>query len=188
MSIDPRTLQAFLGSLRATRSYLDEPVPSQLVERWLDVARWCGSSRNSQPWRFVVVRDRDALARLSALGEDAGHLGTADLAVALAAAPGPYPFSTVFDLGRVAQSLMLAAAADGVGSCIAVLEPESSIETAKRLLSVPSAWRLDLAIGFGYPDPTPVFQRPDRPAGGRLDLDRLVAYEQGHPGWDETAN
>ena len=183
MPADAAGLRQLLSGLRATRSYLPDPVSDDLLTRWLEAARWCGSSRNSQPWRFVVVRDRDVLAALSHLGEDAEHVRGAAVAIALAAVEGPFPFSTIFDLGRVAQSLMLAAAADGVGSCIAVLEPASNIEEARQLLGVPPELRLDLVIAFGYPDGTPSAPRADRPSRGRLPLAQLVGYERGLPSW-----
>lgn len=160
-----------LRTLRATRRFADRRIPDPLVERWLESARWCGSSRNSQPWRFLVVRDPQLRRQLSTLGDDASHLASASLVVALASVPGPYPFSTTFDLGRVAQSLMLAAHADGVGSCIAVFEPAEKVSVARDLLEVPSELTLDLAIGFGYPQQVPT--QPRDPAG-RLELELLV--------------
>jgi len=140
-----------LRTLRATRTYSPEPVPPAMVEGWLESARWCGSSRNSQPWRFVVVTDHETKDRLAGLGADASHLVAAPVVIVLASVPGPYPFSTIFDMGRVAQSLLLAAHADGVGSCIAVFEPEDNIARARELLGIPDTKAVDLAIGFGFP-------------------------------------
>ena len=164
-------LIAALRSLRAVRDYDATPVPDEMLDRWLDAARWCGSSRNSQPWRFVVVRDEQTRRVLAGLGDHAAHLANAPVVVVVAGVEGPYPFSTVFDLGRVAQSLMLAAHADGVGSCIAVFEPAENIDRARRALSVPDDMRVDLALGFGHPargDP-----RPNRPGEGTYRRGRL---------------
>jgi nitroreductase len=184
MSVDPALIQRFLRSLRADRHYLPDPVAAELVDGWLEVARWCGSSRNSQPWRFVVVRDRAVLAALADLGEDTSHLRDAAVVIAVAAVEGPFAFSTIFDLGRVTQSLMLAAAADGVGSCVAVFEPASSIDAARDLIGVPESCRLDLAVGFGHPDRAGAAQRPDRPRRGRKHLDEIVGYERGSSAWE----
>ncbi|MGH9124720.1 MAG: nitroreductase family protein [Acidimicrobiales bacterium] len=172
-----------LRGLRAVRDYAPDPVSPELVERWLETARWCGSSRNSQPWRFVVIRERGLLRALSALGDCAAHLGDAPLAVAVAAVEGPYPFSTIFDLGRAVQSLMVAAHADSVGSCIAVFEPAGNIDQARTLLAVPDRCRLDLAVAFGYPaaDRMPGVRPRSSP---RRPLTSLVGHAGGaSPDW-----
>ena len=168
-----------LRMLRAVRHYADDALDEEMVHGWLESARWCGSSRNSQPWRFIVVDDPASRRELAGLGEHAHHLAEAPLVIVLAADPGPFPFSTVFDLGRVAQSLMLAAAADGVGSCIAVFEPPANMDRARSLLSIPDGIRVDLAIGFGRAttgDGPPSVPPPERPSPpGRRSLAE-VAY------------
>jgi nitroreductase len=162
-----------LRGLRSTRYFSGRQVPIERVSDWLETARWCGSSRNSQPWRFVVVRDPRTKCQLAQLGDDAEHLASAPVVVALAAVEGPYPFSTVFDLGRVAQSLMVSAHANGVRSCVAVFGPAERIDTARRLLDVPQELRLDLAISFGYPLRSPVGGRARSAAGPPSPADRL---------------
>ena len=177
----PSAVEAALTRLRAVRRYADVPVGDELVAGWLEAARWCGSSRNSQPWRFIVVRDPALRTQLARLGDHASHLAEAPVVVVVAAVDGPFPFSTVFDLGRVAQSLMLAAHADGVGSCIAVFGPPENMDRARALLGVPAEVRVDLAIGFGVPAvgtaPTePTGDRPSPP--GRRPLEDLVSWER----------
>jgi nitroreductase len=163
------------------RLYETTPVSDELVDSWLETARWCGSSRNSQPWRFVVVRDAGTKRALAGLGDHAAHLAAAPVVVAVAAVEGPFPFSTAFDLGRVSHSLQLAAHADGVGSCIAVFEPAENIRRGRRILSVPDDLRLDVAIGFGRPAPpgregVEPAERVSRP--GRVPLSALVSRER----------
>jgi nitroreductase len=140
-----------IRSLRAGRRYSGAPVGDGLVTRWIDAARWCGSSKNSQPWRFVAVRRRSTLHALSALGEHAGHLAHCDVAVVVLATPAPYAFSMAFDLGRIAQSLMLLAHDDGVSSCVAVFGPESNVAAAGAHLGIPAEWTAHLGIAFGFP-------------------------------------
>jgi len=162
-------------SLRATRTYAPTPIDDERVGRWVDAARWCGSSKNSQPWRFVAVRDRESLRRLSGMGDFARHLSTCQLALVLVAAPGPYPFSRAFDLGRVAQSLMLLAHEDGVGSCVAVLEPRANLIAAGGLVRAPEGWSAELAIGFGHPVGENASSGPS--PRGRLPTAELLFWE-----------
>ena len=146
--------------MRAVRRYQRSPVPHVFVEQWFEHARRCGSSKNSQPWRFAAVTDPQVLAVLAGCGDDGAFLADAPLGIAVAAVQGAFPFSTIFDLGRVSQAIMIAAWADGVGTCPVVLEPADRIEEARRALHVPSRCRLDLVIACGFPAKVPA---------GRLD-------------------
>ncbi len=50
---------------RQMRRYRPEPVPEYLVNELLAVARWTGSLRNSQPWHFLVVPDKEQMRQIS---------------------------------------------------------------------------------------------------------------------------
>ena len=43
-------LIALLRSLRAVRQFRPDPVPQEVVNAVLEVARWSGSASNHQPW------------------------------------------------------------------------------------------------------------------------------------------
>ena len=54
------TRDVVLRALRKTRqirSFTDEPVSDDDLHAILEVCRWTGSSMNTQPWQFIVVRD-----------------------------------------------------------------------------------------------------------------------------------
>lgn len=59
---------------RAVRQFTDQPVPDTGVRQILDAGRHAQSSKNEQPWQFVVVRDREILEKLAGCGYFAGHL------------------------------------------------------------------------------------------------------------------
>lgn len=170
-----------IRSLRASRRSTLAPIGDDVVRRWVEAARWCGSSKNSQPWRFVAVRERGVMHTLSTLGDSASHLAQSDLAVVLVATQGAYPFSLAFDLGRVAQCLMLLAHDDGVGSCVAVFGPRSNVVAAGNLVGIPPAWSAELAIGFGYPTrarPGAAADPPPVSPAGRLAAAELLHWEK----------
>ena len=136
-----------LRSLRAVRRFSAQPIPDEVVQDILEAARWTGSAKNMQPWELVVVSDREMLAHLGTLGRYAGHLAGARLAVVLVLDdPGH-----AFDAGRLAQNIMLAAWAHGVGSCIGSLAPDENERRAKELLGVPRDRSMRTAISLGYP-------------------------------------
>lgn len=142
-----------LGSLRATRWFDPRPVPDDVLTRVLDTARWTGSARNRQPWRFVVLREVADCARLSCLGAYAGHLAGAPVVVALGVDASTA--DAEFDAGRLAQTLMLAAHAIGLGSCPATFFPDANVAAATELTGLAAPWRVRTAIALGYPGDAP---------------------------------
>src|SRR3569832_2214866 len=60
-----RAMDAFLAvaSKREVRRYADRPIPEDVQRRILDAGRVAGSSKNRQPWRFVVLSGREAVER-----------------------------------------------------------------------------------------------------------------------------
>ena len=129
------------------RRFAAEPIPDDVLRDILDVARWTGSSKNTQPWHVIVVRDPAMLKSLSTCGPFAGHLAGAAAAVALVMEDG----NRRFDEGRLAQNIMLAAWARGVGSCIGSIYPDPNARRAKELLGIPPKKYLHTTLSLGYP-------------------------------------
>src|SRR2546430_3442772 len=63
------------------RQYSAEPVPDDVVEQLLELARWTGSAKNSQPWRLIVVRDKERLGKIAALRPPIGWLARAPIGI-----------------------------------------------------------------------------------------------------------
>ena len=161
---------------RVIRRFADRPLEPEHLARILDAGRHAGSSKNSQPWAFVVVEDRKTLRELAAVGPYAGHLPGAAAAVALVT-PDPTtaaaPLSVYWDLGQAAQNMMLVAWELGIGSVPAtVYEPE----LAKRILGYPDDRHCEFLLSFGYPARPEDLTRPPK-AGGRLALDEILHRE-----------
>jgi nitroreductase len=160
---------AAIASKRAVRHFTDQSITDADLRAILNAGRRAQSSKNTQPWAFIAIRDRHTLQRLSECGVYAGHLAGAAVGVALLSAG-----STGFDLGQAAAYLQLAAWELGIGSCIAsIYEPER----AREILSVPEEYSFDIALSLGYPDPAA--PRPATPAGqGRRSFDEVVRFER----------
>ncbi len=103
-----------VASRREVRQYTDRPVPDAAVRRILEAGRIDGSSRNRQPWRFVVVADLGVRERFAEAVFVAGNVRGAALVVAVAVCGGG---PVAFDAGRAAQNMMLVAWSEGIGSC-----------------------------------------------------------------------
>lgn len=141
---------AFLRGLRAVRSFRPDPVPREVVDDILEVARWSGSAGNAQPWEILVVRDRDTLRALASFEGYAGHLAGAPLGIVLVMA-GERRERETYDEGRLAERIMLAAHAHGVGSSIGWIVG-SGRDAARDLLGIPEAMMVRTAISLGYPE------------------------------------
>ncbi|WP_161499014.1 nitroreductase family protein [Cryobacterium aureum] len=139
-----------LNARPAVRSFNDRSVPLEVLRQIIEVARWTGSARNRQPWRFIGVSDKELLEKLGALGAYAQHIAAAPCALILLSADNGFQ-DTEFDLGKVSQTVTLAATALGLGSCLATIYPEANVTKAATLLRVESGWRPHHAISLGYP-------------------------------------
>ncbi len=68
------TYQSIL-TLRSVRQFdLSRPIEEAALHRILQAGRMSGSSKDSQPWWFIVVKDRATLQALSGTGDYAQHL------------------------------------------------------------------------------------------------------------------
>lgn len=166
-----------INSVRVVRQFADGPVAAEHVDRIVNAGRRAGSSKNEQRWGFVLVRDREHLRQLSKVGDYAGHLAGAALAIALVAPDAslsPRGFSIMWDLGRAAQNMVLAAWELGIGSVPATVYDH---DLARRLLGLPQELRCDFLLSFGYPADASLLTAPNR-AGGRVALETLVHEER----------
>lgn len=148
-----------LRGLRAVRRYAPRPIERGVLEDILEVARWTGSGKNSQPWELVVTEDRAVLEQLATLGQYASHLAGAAAAIVLVMADE----SRRFDEGRLAQNLMLAAWSHGVGSCIATFSTDEDRRRGRELLGIPADRSVRNSIAFGYPADAQALRRGPRP-------------------------
>lgn len=159
---------------RAVRQFNDRPLSMEIVRTILNAGRRAQSSKNTQPWHFIAVQDRQLLVQLSSLGTYAGHLAGAALAVGLVTPPPETRFSVMFDAGQAAAYMQLAAWDLGVGSCLATIyQPDQ----ARQLLGFPEHLTMLIAISFGYPLEVEQLSRAPQ-LGGRRPFQESVHWER----------
>ncbi len=163
----------FLRTLRQSRRFTDEPVPNDVLHDLLEVARWTGSAKNSQPWEFIVVQDRETLGRIAQAGQFSGFLGGVALAIVIVL-NGSSPRSEAYDEGRVSERLMLAGRLHGLGSGTGWFGGEGS-DGVKALLHIPSERHVLSAVGFGYVE-NEAERMPTGVDRGRKPLTEIVSY------------
>ncbi|MGP8069998.1 MAG: nitroreductase family protein [Candidatus Bathyarchaeia archaeon] len=146
---------AIVGNV-AVREFRPDIIREEYLKRILEAARLTQSAKNQQPWTFVVIKDRQMLNKLADLmtGDmDEGIMNKAPMAVAIVGDPVSEFY--LFDLGRVTQSMTLAAWELGIGSVIiSGPEPpdrENYRVKAGELIGVPKNLHFRELIIFGYP-------------------------------------
>jgi nitroreductase len=167
----PVTYRSLL-SLRTVRRFRPEPVSPEHRDAILEAGRWTGSAKNLQPWVFVVLTDRNRIGELAECGDFTQPLRAAPLVIAPVKLPSGYDW----DMGRVAQNVMLAAAALGVGSCPITLHRE---DCGRAVLGVPDDHRCQVVIAMGYPDEG--LERAGReasPMHGRKPVGDVVRFDR----------
>ena len=159
---------------RAIRKFEAKPLPEAAVQAILMAGRRAQSSKNSQPWHYVVVRERESLEALSKMGTYAGHMAGAALGVVFVTVDPAVRWAIMFDSGQSASYMQLAAWEMGIGSCLATIyEPDQ----ARALLGVPADMHINVAISFGYPAAAELAPRAPK-AGGRRPLADVVHWEK----------
>src|SRR5947208_13344356 len=111
------SVQEVIRTMRAVRQFTEQPLPEDVIRAILTAGRRAQSSKNSQPWHFIVVRDRARLKQLSECGTYAGHLAGAAMGVAMITPDAPKDASsaeqaehrawTMFDVGQAVAYMQL---------------------------------------------------------------------------------
>ena len=136
---------ACIRSKRDSRAYAARPIPEEALQRILRAGRMAGSSKNSQPCRYVVLRDAKRREQVASCGQFSKPVLAAPLAIAVVLAPG----GGAFDAGRAAQNMMLAAWEQGITSCPVAMHDR---DCAAREVGLPAEHAVAMVIAFGYPE------------------------------------
>ena len=151
-------------------------VPDAIVDQLLELARWTGSAKNGQPWRFIVVRDKDRLKKLGALRPSINWLATAPVGIAIVL-EGAEPMFGAFDEGRLTERLMTGATMLGYGGGTAWFGGPTQDAAAKRILSIPDGLTARQIVMIGRPKSTKD-PRPTGPSRGRKPLSDLLSNDR----------
>ena len=142
------------------RNFADKPVEKEKLVTCIEAARIAPSACNSQPWSYLVVRNRELWAKVAGCMQEAGMNKftnqcpvfivvveeKAALSARIAAVVKSQTYAPI-DIGLSVMQLCLAATEQGLGTCIMGWFNESKI---KEVLDIPKAKRVRLVVGVGY--------------------------------------
>ncbi|HEX2765705.1 MAG TPA: nitroreductase family protein [Candidatus Limnocylindria bacterium] len=173
---DPTEIVRPLLRTRQIREFSGEPVDDAALDALADVARWSGSAQNSQPWRFVVVRDPAVIRAI----HEAGLPQTRALATAPAAIAITMPveegraITQAYDEGRVAERILVGATMLGLGAGIAWVRGDAR-EAVARALGLPDDRSVRTIVAIGHPSEA---ARKPKSAPGEARLPREVTVHE----------
>jgi nitroreductase len=153
-----------ITSRRNVRAFADRPIEDDVLDQILEAGRRAPSSRNWQPWDFVVVTDRAQLRELSTVWRGGGHVADSAATIALVVQDGDDPRArgrAQYDLGQATMAMMIAAAGHGIGSGHSAVGDQ---DKARAVLGLPPDRRAAYLVDLGYPADRPLrpIRRPDR--------------------------
>lgn len=159
------------------RQFKPDIIPNDVLLKILEAARWAPSPFNTQPWEFIIIKDKDTLKSISKYARYSGYLEAAPIAIAVVVPPVNEKFSWVERIGETryaaamaVQNMMLAAWALGIGTCWVSIERDKVGE----ILKVPKTHFVLTIIPIGYPETPP--KKHDE--SSRKKLDDMIFYEK----------
>jgi len=162
--MDSNKFFELLVKRQSVRGYSDASVEPEKLARCIEAARMSPSACNSQPWKLIVVDNRqlkDQLAEYTTSGSlvPLNHFTrqapvfvvivreSPNLTSKIGSVLKDKPY-TLMDIGIVAHQFCLQATAEGLGTCILGWFNEKKV---KHLLEIPKSKRAELIITVGYP-------------------------------------
>jgi nitroreductase len=167
-----------LRRVRQYREFTTEPLTATELDAIVDVARWSGSSRNSQPWRLIAITDRAVIGAIAAAGlPQTRSLPTATAAIAIVLPDDPErAISLAYDDGRVAERILIAASMLGAGGGIAWIR--SDVRAAVRdILGLPDDRFVRTVVSLGHPSEGALAPK-SAPGTARLPRSEIVRLDR----------
>ena len=177
--MDYQDLLEIARDRRSCRRFKKDPVPTELIDKILDIARYSPSAANSQPWEFVVAKDsamkraiskevvsvyKEAKRREPTFNFKAAVQSQLFTAPVLIVVCGDRRLQQAYpallrgrellrqSLAICAYSIQLAATCFGLATAWATVQWGPPEVAVKKLLSIPEVFTVDHIIPIGYPD------------------------------------
>jgi nitroreductase len=175
---DPQDILRPLRRTRQFREFEPAPIEPTVLDALADVARWTGSSQNTQPWRFIVITEPTTIRAIhDAGGSNMRGLATATAAIAIVLSSDPArAVRDAYDEGRVAERILIGASMLGIGAGISWIRAEVRPAVAG-LLGLPPDRMIRTIVQLGHP--TAAAREPkSAPGTARLPRNEVVFRER----------
>ncbi|MGC8686706.1 MAG: nitroreductase family protein [Thermoplasmata archaeon] len=136
---------------RSIRSFKNDAVPDDILYQIIRVAQYAPSSWNRQPWKFIIIKEKEKLKRISEYLPYGKFLPKAPMAIAIISSEKESDLWLV-DGSIATENLMLAAEYYGLGTCW--IADSDNLEI-KKILELPEEYHIITITPLGYPDSRP---------------------------------
>jgi nitroreductase len=158
---------------RSVRAFLNKPVEDEKLNRILEAGRLSPSASNRQERRFVIIRKRETIKKLTAVAVRQAFVGKAQVLVVACADTDEHvmkcgQLSYPIDVAIALDHMTLAAVEQGLGTCWIGRFDENK---TKAILDIPERIRVVGLLALGYPTDASAVEKK------RLPLDRIVKFE-----------
>ena len=149
----------------SVRGFIEKPVEQTKIDLMLRAAMAAPTDKNRQPWHFVVLNTREAIAQYAGEGHHAERMKKTPLVIVLCAdttrmQQGEVRDIWVQDLSAATENLLLAAHALELGAVWTTIYPlEKRVQSVQQKLNLPGHLIPMCAVRIGYPNP----ERPAQP-------------------------
>ncbi|MFW9909441.1 MAG: nitroreductase family protein [Candidatus Thorarchaeota archaeon] len=154
---------------RSIRKYIERDVEDAKIHQILEAGRWAPSASNRQPWHFIIVKDPAMRKKLAAIHPYGGFMAESPVVIVVLGDPNKSPKYHLADPHNAVQNMILAAYAQGLGSCWMGVRDTDIEPKFKALLQVPDYLRVICSISIGYHE--------IQVTRTREPLENLVSYE-----------
>ena len=152
---------------RSVRRYKHDLIPQEKLLNILEAARLAPSANNIQPWHFIVVTNFENRSKISASCTFGQFLVDSPVVIVACGDPVASPRYYVIDTAIALEHMVLAATAEGLGTCWIGSFNEEAI---RKLLKIPDRLKIVALLSLGYPLEIPS-PRPKK------QLNEIVHYE-----------
>ncbi|MCX7774456.1 MAG: nitroreductase family protein [Clostridia bacterium] len=146
-------LQALI-TRRSIRKFAEKDVPDTMIQTLLEAAMNAPSACNQQPWRFIVLRDREVKAKLAEMHDGLEPLKAAPVVILVCGDPSSakLDFYWQTDCAAATQNLLLAAHVLGLGSVWLGVDPRDKEDSAsiRSLLNLPENLKPFAMVPVGF--------------------------------------
>lgn len=159
---------------RSVRSYLDKDVEEEKLMEVLEAGRLAPSACNIQPWKFIVLKDREVRSKMVKACANQNFVGSAPVLIVGCIVSKGYSMggwfdSNILDIGIALDHMTLQAAHLGLGTCWIGAFNEKEV---KDLLSIPNEVRVVAILTLGYPKNVNIFEKD------RKSLKDVVSFDK----------
>ncbi|MDL2270268.1 nitroreductase family protein [Methanobrevibacter sp. OttesenSCG-928-I08] len=144
-----------INKRRSIRKYSSKEIEDEKIDKMLRAAMQAPGSRlGSEPWEFIVVKDKDTIQKLSQMSPNAKLLSGASLAIVLLANMDRvhYPLVWQQDMSAAATNLLLEASNLGLGAVwIGTAPKQDRMDYLSDLFQLGENIRPFNIISIGYP-------------------------------------